>query len=110
MSVRVTTDVPVARYASTPGRAPAAVTCRPAPNRFNRTQLCFLALVVDTLLVNGNPVGSVSFTATHYLQLDPRGRNYTEQVSIGGVTVVGDASGVHVGPGRWLWRHMHAGR
>jgi len=96
MSVRVTTDVPVAPSASAPGRAPAAATCRPAPGRFNRTQLCFLVLVVDTLLVDGNPVGTVSFTATHSLQLNPRSRNYTEQVSIGGVTLVGDAAGVHV--------------
>lgn len=96
MSVRVTTVVPVPRYTSTPGRAPAAATCRPAPNAFNRTQLCFLVPVTLIVLLNRNPVGAAHFTAIHSLQLNPRGRDYTEQVTIGGVRLVGNAGGIHV--------------
>jgi hypothetical protein len=83
MSVRVTTVVP--------GRAPAAAACR----AFSRTNLCFLVQVTDVLFVNGKPVGSATFIVTHDLQLNPHGRDYSEQVSIGGLRVV-NASGIHV--------------
>jgi hypothetical protein len=94
-SVRVTTNMPVAPYPSTPGRVPAAVACPP----FSRTQLCYLSKFVITFLVNHRPVGAAHFTVTHYLHLNPRGRDYAEQVSIGGVRLVGNAGGIQVALG-----------
>jgi hypothetical protein len=87
MSVRVTTVVPAVQQASTP----TAATCPP----FSRTQLCFRIRLIDTLLINNRPVGFAAFTVTHYLHLNPRGRDYNEQVSIGDLRVV-NASGIHV--------------
>jgi Deoxyribonuclease NucA/NucB len=51
------------------------------------------------VLLNRNPVGAAFFTAIHSLQLNPRGRDYTEQVTIGGVRLVGNAGGIHVALG-----------
>ena len=93
LSVRVMSDEPVAPDAST---APASAVCAPAPDKFNRTELCFLKPVKVVVLRNRTPVGSASFTVTHSLQLNPRGRDYTEHVSIGGVHLVGEAGGIHV--------------
>lgn len=96
ISLRVTSGVPVPQYASTPGQTPAAAACRPAPERFNRTQLCFLKGIVIIFTVNHRPVGTASFVVTDYLQLNPRGRDYSEQVSISGVHLVGNAGGIHI--------------
>lgn len=75
---------------------PAAAACHPAPNAFNRTQLCFRQPVRVIVLRNRTPVGTATFTVTHSLQLNPKSRDYTEQVSIGGVHLVGNAGGIHV--------------
>jgi len=76
--------------------APAAVTCLPGPNKFDRTQVCFKVKAAVVFLENRTPVGTAFFTVTHYLHLDARGRDYKEQVSIGSVRRVGNAGGVMI--------------
>ena len=97
LSVRVTSDPLVAQDASAP--SPARAACAPAPNAFNRTQLCYLKNVKLIVLLNRNPVGFATFTATHSIQLNTKSRSFTEQVSIGGVRLVGNAGGIHVALG-----------
>lgn len=96
LSMHLTPAVPATQYSLAAGQAPAAATCLPAPNRVNRTQLCFKVPGVITVLLNKKPVGSAYFTITHYLHLNPRSRNYTEQVTIDGVRLVGKAGGIHI--------------
>ncbi len=81
------------------GTAPAALPCRPALGAFNRTQLCYQEPVRVVILLNRNPVGLALFNVTHAMQLNPRGRDFSESVTIGGVRLIGNAGGIHVALG-----------
>jgi hypothetical protein len=86
VSVRSTSDQTVAR----------AVTPAAACNTFNRTQLCYQERIVDVLLENRTPVGTATFVVTHSIHLNAKSRDFSEQISISNVVLVGMAGGIHV--------------
>jgi hypothetical protein len=92
MSVRMSplpASAPPASALPATGRTPMAAECLPAPNKLNRTRSCQKSHFTWTFFRNGLPVGSVGAELTQFIQLNPRGKDWTEHDSWAGVTASG---------------------
>ena len=67
----------------------AAAACEPHLDTYSRTQLCWRVGATVAVVRGATRVGTVTFDLTHDIQLDPRGRNWAERITISAVKVTG---------------------
>jgi len=74
--------------------APETGTCDPSLDTYDRTQLCWRAAATVAVLQGGTRVGTVTFDLTHDMQLNPRGRDWAERITISAVRATGGTAGM----------------
>ena len=60
----------------------ATATCAPHLDTYSRTRLCWRVGATVAVVRGATRVGIVTFALTHDIQLDPRGRNWAERITI----------------------------
>ena len=74
------------------GAVAAAASCEPRLDTYSRTQLCWRVGATVAVVQGATRIGTVTFELTHDIQLNPRGRDWAESITISAVKVTGSAT------------------